>query len=235
MAPKKKATARKRTGGAAPKKKATARRQVAGTNRHPSLRLRPWNDQMKDEDIDNYNYVVFDEPELREYTWADGETKFQRFRIPVRNSRVSLPHDNLLGYIPLPKGYLPFWKQLCYTIVYYKVMHITIRKCGHPNQQAVQSARKSISSMLRYHLYCRGLIIEELFEQKGKEVFKLPIFDEYIIKDRFDLHWEEDGDFPRKAEALFGRSIFDKVVVKALGEWKSILILVIILSDSLFL
>jgi len=221
MAPGKKLTARKRTGAG----NRIIRHQV-----NP-LRLRPWKDQMRDEDIQTYNYMVFDEPELKRYTSANGNTQFKRLRIPVRNPQVNPPHNNLVGYIPLPLNYLPYWKQLCYTIVYYKVMHQALGKSGHRNDKVVQSGKQSTSTMLKYYLYCRGLIIEEIFNQKGKAYFELPTFDEFIIKERFDLHWLEDEEISRAEDqpgAFFGRSIFlDQDVVNALGEWKSIISLFI--------
>jgi len=211
MAPPTKPTARKRTGS-----------MKRDRRRVKPLRLRPWTDQMKDDDIEKYNFMVFDEPELRQYTSPNASKPWRRLRIPVRNPQVNPPHNNLVGYIPLPFRYLPYWKQLCYTIVYYKVMHQALSTSGHPNANTVQSGKRSTSTMLKYHLYCHGLIIEEIFNQKGKKKwFKLPTFDEYIIKERFDLHWLEDEDISRAEDepgAFFGRRIFDEDVVKAMGE-----------------
>jgi len=44
---------------------------------------------------------------------------------------------------------------------------------------------------LKYNLYTRGKIIEEIFTKRGSNFDTLPTFDEYIVKEWWDLHWVE--------------------------------------------
>jgi hypothetical protein len=179
--------------------------------------LHPWNDQMKD--VERYTFVVFDKPESKTYTKAQGGT-FKRLRVPVYNlggSRTDLP----LGYLPLPTRYLPHWKQLCYTVVYHKCMHNALNTLS--KQKDFPSARdcaRSISAILKYYLYCRGKIIEEIFSMKGRDFKTLPTFDEYIIKERWDLHWTDHSMIKGQDGAKYlGKSPFVGVVAKSLSEW----------------
>ena len=92
---------------------------------------------------------------------------------------------------------------------------------------------RSLSAILKYQLYSRGLIIEDIFAQKGMDIMRLHTFDEYIIKEHFDLHWvpAEELDFYSKEPASWiGASPFNPDVDEVLCECDPNLILRIFIA-----
>jgi len=174
---------------------------------------------MRSDEMRNYNFVVFDKPEVVNYDHPDGG-RTSRMRVPVKKS-----DSTLLGYLPLPSQYLDFWKQLCYTIVYHKEMQRTMAKISRKKEPGTsRDLSRSLSAILKYQLYSRGLIIEDIFAQKGMDIMRLHTFDEYIIKERFDLHWvpAEALDFRSKEPASWiGASPFNPDVDEVLRECDS--------------
>jgi hypothetical protein len=174
---------------------------------------------MKDDEVKNYNYVAFDEPESRIYNTHDGK-QLTRLRIPV--SSTNGPRNTMrLGFLPLPSRYLPHWKQLCYSIVYQKCLHESLKVLEREGgYQHARSCARSASAILKYKIYCRGKIIEEIFSLQGSQFEVLPTFDEYIIKERWDLHWDDPADLVGtvKGVEFLGRSPFDEDVVDALRK-----------------
>ena len=134
---------------------------------------------------------------------------------------VAPPQNNLLGYLPLPTQYLHHWEQLCYTIIYHLCMYKVLKSLNTDDH--AQSCACSVSTILKYNLYCHGMIIEEIFLKKGLEFQRLATFNEYIIKERWDLHWTNltnvqpaDGT----PESYLGQSPFAADVAKALSGCK---------------
>jgi hypothetical protein len=162
---------------------------------------------MKDVKVDNYPYVVFGMPQAVKRTF-DGVT-IKRLRVPIKKLTGT---KEFMGYLPLPKRYMGHWKQLCYHIIYHKEMHQALRRVGkgYPN---IRKALHSLSSILKYNLFCQGLIIEEILGQKGSRNMELPTFDEYIIKERFNLHWTPILSIPmgdKEPGSYLGWSPFDE-------------------------
>jgi hypothetical protein len=175
---------------------------------------------MKDVQVNNYGYVVFGEPHAARYKKPDG-TDQRRLRITV--SSTNAPANAIpLGYLPLPCRYLSHWKQLCYNIVYHKCLHAALKvleqERGYPH---ARSCARSVSAILKYNIYCRGKIIEDIFSLQGMQFDKIPTFDEYIIKERWDLHWVDPADMilgTTPGVEFLGRSPFDEDVEEALGK-----------------
>jgi hypothetical protein len=184
------------------------------------FRLHPCRDQMKDVQVNHYGYVVFEEPCAARYKRPDG-TEERRLRITVRST--SAPANTIiLGYLPLPCRYLNHWKQLCYNIVYHKCLHAALKVLEQePGYPHARSSARSASAVLKYNIYCRGKIIEEIFSLQGMEFNTLRTFDEYIIKERWDLHWVDPADMvsgTTPGVEFLGRSPFDVDVEEALGN-----------------
>jgi hypothetical protein len=192
---------------------------------------------MKDKEINDYNFVVFDRPLLV----RSHNPNATMLAVPVKS--ITRPSDDepsddepddepsddepsdddtLLGYVPLPSRYEDHWKQLCYTIVYHKLMHTalcTLARSKRPRYPEARNCARSVSSILKYNLYARGKIIEEIFTKRGPNFNTLPTFDEYIIKERWDLHWVPLSELGKLTGAEFlGCSPFDEEVVDALGK-----------------
>jgi hypothetical protein len=180
--------------------------------------LHPLCDRMKDVDVYNYSYVAFDEPEVALYDKPDG-AQLTRLRIAVYSTDGDA---TILGYLPLPLRYWKHWKQLCYTIVYHKCLHNSLKLLEREGGfKLARSCALSASAILKYQIYCRGKIIEEIFSLQGSQFHTLPTFDEYIIKERWDLHWIDPADMilgRTQGIQFLGRSPFDSDVVNALGK-----------------
>ena len=211
-------------------KKANSRKQIGknkrGANRTKNdirfpryyaedFKLHPHREQLKDAEISEYPYLVFGEPETVRYTTAGGNVA--RLRVPI--SALFEP-ETILGYLPLPTRYQLHWKQLCYTIVYHRCVHATLRNFEKDKRYPfARDCARSVSAVLKYQLYCRARIIEEIFSKKGSFFDTIPVFDEYIIKERWDLHWTEPEEYGKtRGAACFGMSPFDEEVAKALGK-----------------
>ena len=73
--------------------------------------------------------------------------------------------------------------------------------------------------MLKYQLYCCVRIIEDIFLKKRSNFDTIPVFNGYIIKEQWDLHWIEPEKYGKAQGArYYGMSPFDEEVVKALGK-----------------
>jgi hypothetical protein len=198
---------------------APTKRRRTGTKIYnfDDFHLHPCNFQMKSADITSYTFLAFDEPERGRYFRTDG-TAFTRLRIPIysRNEGTS---TRPLGYLPLPTKYLPHWKQLCYTIVYHQSMYQAQDGLDPKEWPSAQLYSRSVGAILKYYLYCRGKIIEEIFSMKGREFGMLPTFDEFIIKERWDLHWVALADLPKMEQAEhLGSDPFSTETVAALSK-----------------
>jgi hypothetical protein len=171
---------------------------------------------MKDSKISVYPFMVFKEPGNICYTTAGGEVAC--LRVPI--SALSAP-QTILGYLPLPTCYQSHWKQLRYTIVYHKCVHTTLRTFEKDKRyQFACDCVRSVSAILKYQLYCCRRINKDIFSKKGLNFNTLPVFDEYIIKEWWDLHWIEPEEFGKALGAEFyGISPFDEEVAKALGKF----------------
>jgi hypothetical protein len=192
---------------------------VSGPMQFDDFRLHPWSDQMKDEEVNKYDYVAFDKPEVKNYKKHDG-TQLTRLRIPVR-STTGPRNTMILGYLPLPSRYLPHWKQLCYTIVYHKCLHDSLKLLEREGgYKYARNCARSASTILKYNIYCRGKIIEEIFSLQGSQFEVLPTFDEYIIKERWDLHWVDPAELVGTVEGVefLGQSPFVEDVADALRK-----------------
>jgi hypothetical protein len=73
---------------------------------------------------------------------------------------------------------------------------------------------------LKYHLYCHGKIIEEIFSKKSSNFDTLATFDEYIIKDWWNIHFFQPSDIMESQGAWYlSQSSFDKDKAKALSKY----------------
>jgi hypothetical protein len=114
-----------------------------------------------------------------------------RYRVPVFNP---FQHNDFLGYLPLPFKYYAHWMDLCYQIVYqcnaYDALREALKTAAEGDVEgALNENYNSVAARLKYLLYARGMIIEEMLSRKGQTYLTLPTFNEFIIKNRFDYCW----------------------------------------------
>jgi hypothetical protein len=162
-------------------------------------RIPPLADQLVKEQMEGYLFLVFDKPEKVKYT-VPGMGAVERLRVPVRRSMDS----PVIGYLPLQQRMQPGWVQLCYEIAYLKTLYAsctTIQsrfarraKTGHLQTSADRLLLKvmgNVSAQFRYYVHARGRICEEIFRQAGQggEDWDIPVFKEFLLKERFDAHW----------------------------------------------
>ncbi|KAI9459609.1 hypothetical protein HD554DRAFT_2041834 [Boletus coccyginus] len=115
------------------------------------------------------------------------------------------------GYLPLPCRYSAAWIQLCYTIVYWlstwKAWHAELQKKDAPVPQKLSRLCYNNSGMrLIKYLNIRRLIVEELLRHKMSkdDSDELDVFDEYLIRDRYDWLWTDIGDIPKEMQYILG-------------------------------
>jgi hypothetical protein len=153
------------------------------------------------DEFESYPFLRFDEPRWGKYKTPTGQ--IARYSVPVYNP---FTNGDLLGYLPLPLKYFDAWVDLCYLIVYYKNILPTLwnppADLGPFDEDIVKDVLlanfDSSTAMLKYLLFCRGKIMEEIFETQGQVMQTLPTFDEYIIKNRFDYHWLSEDEMRRQ-------------------------------------
>lgn len=104
----------------------------------------------------------------------------------------------VVGYVPLPRRYAQAWTQLCYSIVYWMSMwKACLAKLSEPrrsNRQPADMMQKCVENAgcrFAKYLHVRRLIIDELLQHRfSQDDFdQLDVFDEYIIRDRYDCLW----------------------------------------------
>lgn len=113
-----------------------------------------------------------------------------------------------VGYLPLPRRYSQAWIQLCYAIVYWlSTWKAWLDELGRPprvRQQPgdlVQLCIDNTGTRLIKYLHIRRLIVDELLHHRmsqNESDDELDIFDEYLIRDRYDWLWQDFGDIPEK-------------------------------------
>jgi hypothetical protein len=201
--PRTKQTAKKSTGGKCPRQQLrtmTAKKKPLA--KKANKRIKKWlmpssNSQMTREQFDSYNFLTFDPPQTKTYMLHDG-FKVNRLRVAVKHT-----DGHLLGYIPVPTRYGQAWIQLCYLVVYYRNSHMSFRflseseDLSKDEREMARLSMKSAGAMLRYYILARRLIILELLGQRHNPEWTdspLPLFNEYIIKERFDWHWDLPTD-----------------------------------------
>ncbi|KAG9312770.1 hypothetical protein JVU11DRAFT_7207 [Chiua virens] len=148
-------------------------------------------------------------PEEGEYPHPAGGT-YRRCKVEVFDG-----NQESLGYLPLPARYASHWVQLCYSVVYWMTQWKAWgRELGEPARVPRQPAGFVTACMnntgarfLKY-LTARRLIIDELLEHEmskdGSD--ELLVFDEFIIRDRFDWLWTEYKDVPDRDLKYLGLS-----------------------------
>lgn len=176
------------------KLKQIANRRGRGISR--PFRLEPVRDGLTWDEFQAYPFLIFFEPERKTYKGHGGSDDFDRFRVRVANPNK---HVDYLGYLPLPTKYYEPWVNLCYIIVYHRNAFITLHDIMEESDSeetldAITPHFCSVAAVLKYHIYCRGKIIAEILGMKGQLMEKLPTFDEYIIKNRFDYSWDDDDE-----------------------------------------
>lgn len=133
------------------------------------------------------------------YDLPDGRT-YARCHVEAFNRK-----GNILGYVPLPHRYAAAWVQLCYSVVYWMSMWKAwvAELGGAPRvpQQPEGLVQACINnSATRFLKYCliRRLVVGELLQHSMSpmEDDELDIFDEYLIRDRFDWLWTEMHKIP---------------------------------------
>lgn len=135
-----------------------------------------------------------------EYEHPEGGT-YRRCRVEVFNGAKELQ-----GFLPLPHRYASPWSQLCYIIVYWMSMWKAwvaqagkgLRNRGQPATLVQTCINNSATRLLKY-LLIRRLIVDELLQHamSKREDDELDIFDEFIIRDRFDWLWTRIDDIPK--------------------------------------
>ena len=166
-----------------------------------------------------------------EYDHPDGG-KYRRCRIEAFNQA-----GDSLGFLPLPHRYAQAWLQLCYTVVYWmSTWKAWVGELGGPprvRRQPKKLVRDCVDNsgarFLKY-LLARRMIIDELLHHamSKDEDDELDVFDEFLIRDRFDWLWMEFGDV-RESQLSFlrldpvdpaNKSIFGKAV-RSLVRWST--------------
>jgi hypothetical protein len=137
-------------------------------------------------EIDSYSFLNFGKPEIYQIPHEDGF--IQTMRIQVKQD------DQFLGYLPMVKPYAKHFVQLCYNIVYNRAMVKATNqvKGGKVVQRWALDIHDMSARKLRYYLYVRRAIMEEI-ALNTSENSVLKTFNEYVIKERFDLHFDAEG------------------------------------------
>jgi len=173
--------------------------------RHGKPLLHQVKDLMQDDEFDSYRFLIFERPEK---IHRNGILWYQ---VPIYNGDI---HQDFLGYLPLPAKYYTEWVQLCYQTVYFRnafaVLGNAIKPMKGDFEEALIMHRDSVGAILKYLLYARGMIIEELLSKKGQINPTLPLFNEYIIKNRFDYSWDSDEE-SRTREHMFEDPFSDEM------------------------
>ena len=154
-----------------------------------SFHLRQIKDTIEEDEFDDYPFLIFEQPSRISVV-----NDTYKYAVPVLSPYKD---DHLLGYLALPGQYQAHWVDLCYLIVYHRNAYSTLRKAieqlGDGEAKDVLSQNfSSVGAILKYLLYARGMIIEELLAAKGLANPALPRFKEFIIKNRFDYIWDSD-------------------------------------------
>jgi hypothetical protein len=149
--------------------------------------------------------VWYGMPVETEYARPNGGTAITRCVV-----KAFRQDGETVGYLTLPLRYAAAWTQLCYTVVYWASVWEGWMKEAGRKRRAVrdQSAHDLLvlcinnsAARLGKYLYIRRLIVEELlqhtFSEDG-ESDELDVFDEYLIRDRFDWLWTKRVDVPQK-------------------------------------
>ena len=106
---------------------------------------------------------------------------------------------------------------MCYNVMYTANIFRAaqkIREKAKKNANRLLKLEWMASAILRYYLHVRYLLIREIFNCAGGDMV-LPIFNEYIFKERFDLHWQ--GPHKIKQEYLT-KSPFNKDMEGKMGK-----------------
>lgn len=139
-------------------------------------------------------------PELTEYQHSEGGT-YSRCRVEVFDSA-----KDCVGWLPLPSRYADAWIQLCYTVVHclceWKAWSEELRR---PDDQKkaprsfIQDCVNNNGTRLLQYLTARRYIAEELLTHPMSKTEKdqLPVFDEFLIRDRMSWLWTTFSDIPR--------------------------------------
>jgi hypothetical protein len=145
------------------------------------------------------NAVWYGLPEVLEYSHPEGGT-YVRCRVEAFK-----PDEQSLGYLPLPQRYSEAWVQLCYTVVYWMTQwKAWVNELAQPPRskeqppQMVQDCVDNSGARFLQYLVTRRLIIDELLqhpmEKDGSD--QLDVFDEYLIRERFNWLWTDFSDIP---------------------------------------
>ena len=139
------------------------------------------------QEYEEYDFLTFQVPALGGYSNYHG-VGFNRWRIGVTDSK-----GKFLGYLPILPRYLEYWVQLCYNVVYRQEqvrIYMEMMRGGPTNRKILQDILTQACVELRNYLFCRKAIMQEILEvaHSGEEG-SLDVFDEYIIRERFDYHF----------------------------------------------
>ena len=140
------------------------------------------------------NIIWYGMPVEGEYRHPQGGT-YRRCRIEAFNQE-----GEVLGYLPLPIRYAQAWTQLCYSVVYWMTTwkawvaerERDFRVKSQPTNMAQVFVNNSSTRFMKY-LVARLLIIDELLRHpmSKTEDDQLDVFDEFLIRDRWDLLWRD--------------------------------------------
>lgn len=135
-----------------------------------------------------------------EYTHPSGRTIVRCMAQATRGD------GKVLGYLAMPRRYVAAWSQLCYNVVYWLTLWKAWLAEREKRKPRIKRQPKILiplcieraSCYLIKYLHIRRLIIDELLENESPEdeEIQLDLFDEYIIRDRWDWLWTEYDDVP---------------------------------------
>lgn len=152
--------------------------------------------RLRQEDSVRWFYA---KPERYVYLHKEHEVYYPRCRVPIRSDR-----ELFLGYLPLPYKYHQAWLDLCYTVVYLEAI-LRCWETAYENEELrdrkelIHLGLSTAGNRLLQHIVARMHIVQELLTHSphhDHDSETLPIFDEYIVRNRFDALFTEWQDVP---------------------------------------
>lgn len=221
-----KITAKKATGGPGPKRQLATMQASKGTGAPTRVQIRRTRSLLKQPlvpftgvEYNEYNFLVFEQPEMKVYQVGDGSREIESYRVPVFEW-IDGDTRRPCGFLPLPTQYLQYWVQLCYNVAHRQtLLNSYLNMAADADVQRPEILQKLIKQAgveLRNYLYCRKMIIEDIMNN-AKHSGSLHVFDEYIIRERFDYHFMSDKEL--RNQKYWGADPFDPDMQNAMGKW----------------
>jgi hypothetical protein len=142
--------------------------------------------------MEAYEFLVFEHPKPFMAKDDNGNSAKGIYVTVKKNNRR-------LGYVPLQPEYEQAWVDLCYMVVYCKeVARIANNITGVSKavQGYLRMVRDASLTRLRYYIYVRRLIMEEI-DDNWSQPHDLKTFKEFMVKERFDYQFLSEMEFSR--------------------------------------